>query len=124
VLIFDDDEVQRSRATALALLGLDCRTFPAATRIVADAAELRPDLVVIDAEVGGLDGRDLLRDLKRDFRTADIPVFVTGETGHPWGRSCALELGAVEFLEKPMLPCGLARRIVLHLQKIGCMAIP
>jgi len=88
------------------------------------AIELRPNLVILDAEVGGLDSRDLLRDLKRDVRTADIPIFLAGGTGDPSVRSCALELGAVEFLEKPMLPCGLARRIVLHLQKIGCMSIP
>ena len=72
-------------------------------RTLAAAAAERPDLVLLDIAMPRLDGRDVLRQLKADPRTADIPVLVvTAYGGDQNLRDLLLELGAVDVLEKPV----------------------
>jgi DNA-binding response OmpR family regulator len=73
-----------------------------AETLVAAVAE-RPDLVVLDVDMPKLDGRDVLKQLKADPRTARIPVLVVTALGGDQNlRDLLLELGAVDVLEKPV----------------------
>jgi DNA-binding response OmpR family regulator len=109
--------LQRSVTAALKADGFACRTLSEPARLVQVVAGDSPDLVLLDADVDGFDGRDLLRALKREPTTTLIPVFLlTGRERH-WGRRAALELGADEYLDKPLLLASLGRRIMAHLQK-------
>ena len=70
--------------------------------LVAVAAD-RPDLVMLDVGMPKLDGRDVLRQLKSDPRTASIPVLVVTALGGDQNlRDLLLELGAEDVLEKPV----------------------
>jgi CheY-like chemotaxis protein len=73
-----------------------------AETLVTAVAEL-PDLVLLDVMMPKLDGRDVLRQLKGNPRTAGIPVLVvTAYGGDQNLRDLLLELGAVDVLEKPV----------------------
>lgn len=73
-----------------------------AETLVAAVAE-KPDLVMLDVGMPKLDGRDVLRQLKGDPRTAEIPVLVVTAFGGDQNlRDLLLELGAVDVLEKPV----------------------
>ncbi len=73
-----------------------------AATLVAAAAE-KPDLVMLDIGMPKLDGRDVLRQLKGNPRTAEIPVLVVTAFGGDQNlRDLLLELGAVDVLEKPV----------------------
>jgi CheY-like chemotaxis protein len=73
-----------------------------AETLVAAAAEL-PDLVLLDIGMPKLDGRDVLRGLKSNPKTARIPVLVVTALGGDQNlRDLLLELGAVDVLEKPV----------------------
>lgn len=62
-----------------------------------------PDLVMLDVGMPKLDGRDVLRQLKGNPRTATIPVLVVTAFGGDQNlRDLLLELGAVDVLEKPV----------------------
>jgi CheY-like chemotaxis protein len=68
------------------------------------AFTLRPDVIVMDLSLPGLDGWEATRRLKRDPRTRDIPVIaLTGHAlaGHSKG---ALDAGCDLFITKPCLP--------------------
>jgi CheY-like chemotaxis protein len=68
------------------------------------AFALRPDVIVMDLSLPGLDGWEATRRLKRDPRTSDIPVIaLTGHAmaGHSKG---ALDAGCDLFITKPCLP--------------------
>jgi CheY-like chemotaxis protein len=68
------------------------------------AFELKPDVIVMDLSLPGLDGWEATRRLKRDPRTRDIPVIaLTGHAlaGHSKG---ALDAGCDAFITKPCLP--------------------
>ncbi len=73
-----------------------------AETLVAAVTE-RPDLVMLDVGMPKLDGRDVLKQLKANPRTAQIPVLVvTAYGGDQNLRDLLLELGAVDVLEKPV----------------------
>ena len=70
--------------------------------LVAAVTEL-PDLVMLDIGMPKLDGRDVLRQLKANPRTAQIPVLVVTALGGDQNlRDLLVELGAVDVLEKPV----------------------
>jgi CheY-like chemotaxis protein len=70
--------------------------------LVAAVSE-KPDLVMLDIEMPKLDGRDVIKQLKLDPATAEIPVLVVTAFGGDQNlRDLLLELGAVDVLEKPV----------------------
>ncbi len=73
-----------------------------AEALVTAAAEL-PDLVMLDISMPKLDGRDVLRQLKSNPKTAPIPVLVVSAFGGDQNlRDLMLELGAWDVMEKPV----------------------
>ncbi len=65
------------------------------------AIETQPDVIVLDMDFPDADGRDVLRKLKVEARTAHIPVIVwSGRDGHGSDGRISLDLGAEDFVEK------------------------
>ena len=60
----------------------------------------KPDLIVLDVLLPDADGRELLAELKRDAKTAAIPVLLWSGRYRDSDREIALELGAEDFFEK------------------------
>jgi two-component system cell cycle response regulator DivK len=75
------------------------------------AFALRPDVIVMDLSLPGLDGWEATRRLKHDPRTRDIPVIAL--TGHALaGHSkVAFDAGCDAFITKPCLPERLLEEI-------------
>jgi putative two-component system response regulator len=68
------------------------------------AARKPPDLVLLDIMMPGMDGYEVCRQLKSDSRTAHIPViFLSGEQDSS-SRAKGLELGAADYVTKPIDP--------------------
>jgi DNA-binding response OmpR family regulator/DNA-binding CsgD family transcriptional regulator len=80
------------------------------------AAQARPDIVLLDAMMPGMDGFEVARRLKADAATAHIPIiFMTGltETEH---LVAALEAGGTDYVTKPIRPKEVLARMQVHLQ--------
>lgn len=78
-------------------------------------AAKQPDLVLLDVVMPGLDGHEVCRRLKADPATRDIPViFVTARTEEA-EETRGLELGAVDFIFKPINPNSVRARVRTHL---------
>ena len=76
----------------------------------------RPDLILLDVLMGGMDGFAVCRLLKANSATADIPViFLTGAQSEA-ERIEGLRLGAVDFVGKPFSAGELLARISIHLR--------
>lgn len=60
-----------------------------------------PDLIILDVMLPGRSGYDILRDLKAQDATADVPVMMLTARGQAKDREMALELGATQFMTKP-----------------------
>ena len=73
-----------------------------------------PDLLVLDRMLPGLSGDEVLRQLKSEPSTANIPVLVLTAKREQEDRIEGLELGADDYLTKPFSP----RELVLRAQAI------
>lgn len=66
-----------------------------------EIARLDPDVLVLDVMLPGRSGLDILRDLRRQPETADLPVLMLTAKGQSKDRDLALALGANAYLTKP-----------------------
>lgn len=79
-------------------------------------AEAPPDLVLLDAQMPGLSGFDVLEAIKRDPGLADIPViFVTSQADAQF-EQLGLEKGAADFIAKPIRPAIVQARVRTQLR--------
>lgn len=86
-----------------------------ATALRIAAAEARPDLILLDINMPGMDGYEVLTRLKADERTRDIPViFVTAMTGSE-AEIRGLDSGAEDYIAKPYSPAIVLARVHTHL---------
>jgi len=69
-----------------------------------------PDLIILDIMMPELDGHEVIKQLKKDDRTADIPIIFLTAKGTEGDEILGLELGAVDYIIKPIsIPKLLAR---------------
>jgi two-component system chemotaxis response regulator CheY len=109
VLIVDDDPATRLLCSiSLELAGLRVLEAPDGQRGLARARFERPDLVLTDVRMPGLDGFELADALRSDERTQQIPlIFLSGEAT-PADEARALAAGALAYVTKPFDPPALA----------------
>ena len=78
--------------------------------------QVRPDLILLDVMMPGMDGYELCAKLQDNSETADIPVvFLTG-LGEKRNRTQGFALGAVEYVTKPVQSEALSRLVAAQLQ--------
>jgi two-component system phosphate regulon response regulator PhoB len=81
------------------------------------ARQHKPDLILVDLMLPGLDGLDVCRQLRGDPRTARIPLIIlTARSSEP-DRVVGLELGADDYVTKPFSPRELAARVKAVLRR-------
>ncbi|GAB7184107.1 response regulator transcription factor [Kitasatospora sp. Ki12] len=74
----------------------------------------RPDLLVLDLMLPGIDGLEILRRLRATEDGADLPVVMLTARGDEADRILGLELGADDYVTKPFSP----RELVLRVQSV------
>jgi len=78
-------------------------------------ASKQPDLVLLDVVMPGMDGYEVCRRMKAEDATRDIPViFVTAHSDEA-AETRGLEVGAVDFISKPINPTIVRARVRTHL---------
>src|SRR6185503_19093235 len=81
------------------------------------ARERPPDLVLTDVMMPGLDGFELLRELRADERLKSVPVMMLSARAGEEARVEGLEAGADDYLVKPFSARELVARVATHLQR-------
>ncbi|BBN81389.1 two-component system response regulator [Pseudoalteromonas sp. A25] len=82
----------------------------------AQALRLLPDIILLDIEMPGLNGYQVLEELKGEEATSNIPViFITAYSSIEEQLRC-LKNGAVDFITKPLQPDLVAARVVTQLR--------
>ena len=69
-----------------------------------ELTESKPDLIVLDLMMPDVDGFEILRRLKGDEETRDIPVVICTVRDYPEDHMLAQELGASRYITKPFEP--------------------
>ena len=103
VLIVDDNEKNLRLARDVLRAG-GLRTIEAASGAagIALAAERMPDVILLDLQLPDMDGTDVARELRKEARTAQIPVVALSARPYAGDRERLLAAGFVGYLEKPI----------------------
>jgi len=75
----------------------------------------QPDLILLDVMMPGMDGYEVCLRLKADPATRDVPVIFLTARSDPEDERRGLELGAVDYIAKPISPPILLARVRTHL---------
>jgi two-component system phosphate regulon response regulator PhoB len=90
----------------------------------ATALRERPDLIVLDLMLPGRDGYAVFRELRRDPRTAAIPVIMLTARAQTQDRIQGLAAGADDYLTKPFSPKELILRVHAILKRMDATPGP
>ena len=85
------------------------------TTALALARHERPDLVVLDLNLPGMDGLDVCRALRRE---SDVPIVMLTARVEETDRLIGLELGADDYITKPFSPRELVARVRAVLRRV------
>ena len=112
VLLIDDCRVTAVTVSSfLAPLGFDVRVARSGEEGLRMALELRPDAILLDRRLPGIDGVEVCRRLRQSEATKDTPVLMITSTSDISARVEAIELGADDYVVKPFEPEELRARL-------------
>jgi two-component system phosphate regulon response regulator PhoB len=75
------------------------------------AQTLLPDLILLDLMLPGMDGTDIIRELRSGERTRDIPIIIISAKAEETDQVVGFSLGADDYVTKPFSPRVLMQRI-------------
>ncbi len=102
-LVVDDNRLTAdSLASMLDLLGFEVQTSYGARQALQELAAEGPDVVLLDINMPGIDGFEVLSYFKRDPRLAEVPIIIVSTESQPENVERAREIGAAAFLPKPI----------------------
>lgn len=120
ILLADDDVMlQRSVKRVAEAAGYEVVTATSGLEVLEIAARWQPDLIILDIRFPDADGRDILKELKRNAWTEPIPVLVWSASDYDSDRRIALELGAEDYVQKGRSTALLPKvaRVLLRLKE-------
>ena len=112
VLVVDDSPTERFFVVdLLSKHGFQVTTAENGEDGIAKAKAEKPDLIIMDVVMPGLNGYQATRTLTRDDETKGIPVIVCTSKGQETDKIWGLRQGAIDYLVKPLNPEELLQRI-------------
>ncbi len=117
ILIVDDEEtILELISFTLLKEGFQVEMAMDGNEALQKAENLRPDLVVLDWMLPGMDGLEVCRKIRRNETIADLPVIMLTARGEEVDKIIGLELGADDYVTKPFSPRELVARIRAQLR--------
>ena len=112
ILVIDDDPLNRRLLTAtLERQGHQTSSAEDGKTALAMLAEDRPDVVLLDLVMPGMDGMEVLERIKGDEQLRHLPVIVISGVDDAESVVRCIEMGAEDFLPKPFDPVILRARV-------------
>ena len=117
ILVVDDEQrIVRQARDYLEHSGFRVLEANDGTSALALARQARPDLIVLDLNLPGMDGLDVCRALRRD---SDVPIIMLTARVEETDRLIGLELGADDYITKPFSPRELVARVRVILRRVN-----
>ncbi len=116
ILVVDDSPTERYFLTdILRRHGYEVLNANSGEEGVARAKSDRPDLILMDVVMPGLNGFQATRMLSRDDETRDIPVIMCTTKGQETDRIWGMRQGAIAYMVKPIDP----EALIAHIKSLG-----
>ena len=121
VLIEDDERLARLTARFLELHGVSVIWVADGAEGLAETTRVRPDVVLLDLQLPGLDGLSVCKALRA---RSDVPIIMITARDAEADRVLGLDLGADDYLTKPFSSHELLARIRAHVRRARGRAGP
>jgi DNA-binding response OmpR family regulator len=118
LIVEDEPRIAELARDYLAHAGFAVRLAVDGPMGLASALRDRPDLIVLDLGLPGLDGLDVTRKLRADPATATVPIVMLTARDDELDKLLGLELGADDYLTKPFSPRELVARVRAVLRRV------
>lgn len=116
VLVYDDDADMRELVPRVLRKQYDVITQSRLQDVVAEVRHLKPDLILMDYYMHSSDSSEVIRTLKNDPATKDIPIILF--SSHKHGDRLANELRVDGFLAKPFSLNGIRTCVADMLERM------
>jgi len=123
ILVVDDTRESRELITDILVAeGYKVRSADSGKLALDLAAAIPPKLILLDILMPGMDGFEVLRHLKAQENTCDIPVIILSGITEVEHRVKGLEMGAADFISKPFRSNELLARVRTHME-LFCLRV-
>ncbi len=117
ILVVDDEpKIAEICRDYLQAAGFEVTTVQDGLGGLSAARREKPDLVVLDLMLPGMDGLDVCRTLRRE---SDVPIIMLTARIEETDRLIGLELGADDYITKPFSPRELVARVRVILRRVS-----
>lgn len=113
----DDAGIRELMIYTLQASDLQAKGLPDADAFWADMEKEKPKLILLDIMLPGEDGISILKKLKAQSTTADIPVIMATAKGTEYDKVIGLDLGADDYLAKPFGMMEMVSRVKAVLRR-------
>jgi DNA-binding NarL/FixJ family response regulator len=117
LIIEDEPEMRRNIATLLRFEGYEAVLAEDGKQGIRLARNASPDLILCDVMMPELDGHGVLQELQRDAALARIPFIFLTAKGEKDDLRCGMNLGADDYLTKPVANADLVKAIETRLRR-------
>jgi len=100
LLVDDDQDIRDAISFILDMEGFDVLSLDNGRDVLSSIYKYRPNLILLDALIGELDGRDICKEVKSSPLTAQLPVIIVSAT-HGYHTRHEKQCGADDYIEKP-----------------------
>lgn len=113
----DDSGIRDIIIYALKSAGFETRGFEDGLAFWEAIEKEKPDLVILDVMLPGMNGIDILKKLKESVELNHIPVIVATARGQEYDRIYGLDLGADDYIVKPFSVMEMVSRVKAVLRR-------
>ena len=115
----DERNIRELLVYTLETTGFEAEGFETGVEFDAAMKKSLPELILLDIMLPGEDGYNILKRLKSDTRTRDIPVIMVTAKGTEYDKVIGLDSGADDYVTKPFGMMELVSRIKAVLRRSG-----
>ncbi|MDR1665073.1 MAG: response regulator [Clostridiales bacterium] len=115
IILVDDDMTILNIGKNTLIDKYDVFTIPSGEKLFKILERVKPKMILLDVEMPGLNGYEIIKKLKADPVTAPIPVIFLTAKSDSDSELIGLSLGAIDYISKPFSPPLLLKRIEVHL---------
>ena len=113
----DDEAIRNMMLYTLHASGFKAEGFPDGVTFLEALERQKPQLVLLDVMLPGMDGIEILKEIRAGTTTQDIPVIMASAKGTEYDKVRGLDLGADDYLAKPFGMMEMVSRVKAVLRR-------
>ncbi len=114
LVVEDEPNIVLCLAFLLEQAGYSVATAGDGDDALTQARSHRPDVILLDIMLPGVDGYEVCQEIREDAHLADVPVIILTARGRDVDREKGLALGATEYIVKPFSTADVLARVKAH----------